>query len=181
AEDLSFGEVSTGAHNDFQRATAIARSMVTEYGMSDKIGPVQFGTAQGGNVFLGRDFNSEQNYSDAIAFEIDQEIQRIIKEQYIRTKEILTENKGLLELIATTLLEIETLDAGQILHLKEHGTLPERSYEALNGDYDEKTVELDKDQEVPDVTGAPSDPSAGDLPSEDQPGEAKGPIQEDRK
>lgn len=181
AEDITFGEVSTGAHNDFQRATAIARSMVTEYGMSDKIGPIQFGQAQGGNVFLGRDFNSEQNYSDAIAFEIDQEIQRIIKEQYIRTKEILTENKGLLELIATTLLEIETLDAGQILHLKEHGTLPERSYEALNGDYDEKTVELDKDQEVSDVTGAPSDPSAGDLPSEEQPGEAKGPIQEDRK
>src|SRR5690606_12186754 len=74
AEDISFGEVSTGAHNDFQRATAIARSMVTEYGMSDKIGPIQFGTAQGGNVFLGRDFNSEQNYSDAIAFEIDQEV-----------------------------------------------------------------------------------------------------------
>ena len=181
AEDLTFGEVSTGAHNDFQRATAIARSMVTEYGMSDKIGPIQFGSPQGGNVFLGRDFNSEQNYSDAIAFEIDQEIQRIIKEQYIRTKEILTENKDLLELVAQTLLEIETLDAGQILHLKEHGTLPERSYEALNGDYEEKNVDLEKDQEVPDVTGAPSDPSAGDLPSEEQPEEAKGPIQEDRK
>ncbi|HSJ37483.1 MAG TPA: ATP-dependent zinc metalloprotease FtsH [Planococcus sp. (in: firmicutes)] len=181
AEDITFGEVSTGAHNDFQRATAIARSMVTEYGMSDKIGPIQFGSPQGGNVFLGRDFNSEQNYSDAIAFEIDQEIQRIIKEQYIRTKEILTEHKELLELVATTLLEIETLDAGQILHLKEHGTLPERSYEALNGDYEDKTIDLKKDQEVPDVTGAPSDPSAGDLPSEEQPGEAKGPIQEDRK
>src|SRR5690606_2222722 len=159
----------TGAHNDFQRATAIARSMVTEYGMSDKIGPIQFGQAQGGNVFLGRDFNSEQNYSDAIAFEIDQEIQRIIKEQYIRTKEILTKNKDLLELLAQTLLEVETLDAAQIQYLKEHGTLPERSYEALNGDFEEKTVDLDKDGEtvVPDITGAPNDPSAGDLPSEE--------------
>lgn len=181
AEDLTFGEVSTGAHNDFQRATAIARSMVTEYGMSDKIGPIQFGQAQGGNVFLGRDFNSEQNYSDAIAFEIDQEIQRIIKEQYIRTKEILTEKKDLLELVAQTLLEVETLDAAQIQHLKDHGTLPERSYEALNGEYNDKKIELEKDTDVADVTGAPNDPSAGDLPSEDQPGEVKGPIQEERK
>ncbi len=182
AEDLTFGEVSTGAHNDFQRATAIARSMVTEYGMSDKIGPIQFGQAQGGNVFLGRDFNSEQNYSDAIAFEIDQEIQRIIKEQYIRTKEILTDNKELLELLAQTLLEVETLDAAQIQHLKEHGTLPERSYEALNGEYEDKNVDLEKDAETPDVTGAPSDPSAGDLPSEEpSTGEVKDPIREDRK
>ena len=59
-----FGEVSTGAHNDFQRATSIARKMVTEYGMSDKLGPMQFGQPQGGQVFLGRDINSEQNYSD---------------------------------------------------------------------------------------------------------------------
>ncbi|WP_142830670.1 ATP-dependent zinc metalloprotease FtsH [Planococcus soli] len=183
AEDLSFGEVSTGAHNDFQRATAIARSMVTEYGMSDKIGPVQFGTAQGGNVFLGRDFNSEQNYSDAIAFEIDQEVQRIIKEQYIRTKEILTENQELLKLIANTLLEVETLDAAQILHLKDHGTLPERSYETLNGDFgDDDTPDLKKDGDTPDAIGAPADPSAGDLPAED--GEAapvRDPIQERRK
>jgi cell division protease FtsH len=181
AEDIIFGEVSTGAHNDFQRATAIARSMVTEYGMSDKIGPIQFGQAQGGNVFLGRDFNSEQNYSDAIAFEIDQEIQRIIKEQYIRTKEILTENKHLLDLIATTLLDVETLDAAQILHLKEHGTLPERSYEALNGDFEKEGVDLTKD-ETPDVTGAPNDPSSGDLPKEGSTsGSTSGPIQEERK
>ncbi|KOF09078.1 cell division protein FtsH [Planococcus glaciei] len=181
AEDIIFGEVSTGAHNDFQRATAIARSMVTEYGMSDKIGPIQFGQAQGGNVFLGRDFNSEQNYSDAIAFEIDQEIQRIIKEQYIRTKEILTENKHLLDLIATTLLDVETLDAAQILHLKEHGTLPERSYEALNGDFEKEGVDLTKD-ETPDVTGAPNDPSSGDLPKEGSTsGSSSGPIQEERK
>jgi cell division protease FtsH len=180
AEDITFGEVSTGAHNDFQRATAIARSMVTEYGMSDKIGPLQFGQAQGGNVFLGRDFNSEQNYSDAIAFEIDQEIQRIIKEQYIRTKEILTENKDLLKLIATTLLEVETLDAAQIQHLKEHGTLPERSYEALNGEF-EKGPNLKKEDVNPDVTGAPSDPSSGDLPKEGQPSGTAGPIQENRK
>ncbi|KYG58625.1 ATP-dependent zinc metalloprotease FtsH [Planococcus maritimus] len=182
AEDIVFGEVSTGAHNDFQRATAIARSMVTEYGMSDKIGPIQFGQSQGGNVFLGRDFNSDQNYSDAIAFEIDQEIQRIIKEQYVRTKEILTEKRELLELLANTLLEVETLDAAQILHLKEHGTLPERSYEALNGNYEkDEESETETDEVNPDVTGAPNDPSSGDLPEEGSSTDSQGPIREDRK
>ncbi|MBE1556154.1 ATP-dependent zinc metalloprotease FtsH [Sporosarcina limicola] len=167
AEEVILGEVSTGAHNDFQRATGIARSMVTEYGMSDKLGPMQFGQSQG-QVFLGRDFNSEQNYSESIAYEIDQEMQRIIKEQYARTKVILTEKLELLKLIATTLLEVETLDAEQINHLKDHGTLPDRPYDHV----DEEVISLDKgdasednDSTVnPDVTGAPTDPSIGDLP-----------------
>ncbi len=133
AEEITFGEVSTGAHNDFQRATAIARSMVTEYGMSDKLGPLQFGSTQGGQVFLGRDFNNEQNYSDAIAYEIDLEVQRIIKECYAKAKKILTENQDKLNLIANTLLEVETLDADQIKSLCETGELPERGYSALNG------------------------------------------------
>lgn len=141
AEEVVFGEVSTGAHNDFQRATAIARSMVTEYGMSEKLGPLQFGSTQGGNVFLGRDFNNEQNYSDAIAYEIDLEIQRIIKEAYARATKIITEKRDKLDVIAKTLLEIETLDAEQIKHLFDHGTLPKRSYSALNGN-------MEKDDDV---------------------------------
>ena len=141
--------------------------------MSDKLGPMQFGQSQGGNVFLGRDFNSEQNYSDAIAYEIDQEMQRMIKEQYARTKDILTEKRDLLNLIAETLLEVETLDAAQIIHLKEHGTLPERKFE------EPSVVE----EETNDVTGAPSDPSTADLPSESTPSDtgAGNSIQEDRK
>ena len=113
AEEVVFGEVSTGAHNDFQRATGIARKMVTEFGMSDKLGPLQFGQAQG-QVFLGRDIGHEQNYSDAIAYEIDLEIQRFIKDCYERAKKILTEHRDKLDLIANTLLEVETLDAEQI-------------------------------------------------------------------
>ncbi|WP_313237571.1 ATP-dependent zinc metalloprotease FtsH [Sporosarcina ureae] len=168
SEEIVLGEVSTGAHNDFQRATGIARSMVTEYGMSDKIGPMQFGQTQGGQVFLGRDFNSEQNYSEAIAYEIDSEMQTIIKEQYERTRQILTENRDLLNLIATTLLEVETLDAEQINHLKDHGTLPDRPYENNDGsNVDKKVVEESSvETTTPDSTGAPSDPSIGDLPSE---------------
>src|SRR5699024_6087042 len=94
AEELIFGkdEVSTGAHNDFQRATGIAKSMITEYGMSDKIGPTQFSSGDS-EVFLGRDFNSDKNYSDAIAHLIDQEIQEIINKCYERAKQILTDHK----------------------------------------------------------------------------------------
>ncbi|OIJ20503.1 cell division protein FtsH [Anaerobacillus alkalidiazotrophicus] len=133
AEEVIFGEVSTGAHNDFQRATGIARKMVTEYGMSDKLGPMQFGTSQGGNVFLGRDINNDQNYSDAIAYEIDQEMQRIIKESYERCRTILTENRDKLELIAKTLMDVETLDAEQIKSLMNDGKLPEKHHSNNNG------------------------------------------------
>ena len=93
SEEIVFGEVSTGASNDFQRATGIARRMVTEFGMSDKLGPLQFGQQQGSQVFLGRDFNNDQNYSDAIAYEIDLEIQRIVKECYEKARRVLTEHR----------------------------------------------------------------------------------------
>jgi len=186
AEEIVLGEVSTGAHNDFQRATAIARSMVTEYGMSDKLGPMQFGQSQG-QVFLGRDFNSEQNYSESIAYEIDQEMQRIIKEQYARTKEILSGQRDLLDLIATTLLEVETLDAEQINHLKDHGTLPDRPYGRYGLDnLDEKdksadAVEGGDDIVISDSTGASTDPSIGDLPKESEGEQPLKPIDEERR
>ncbi|KHF38316.1 ATP-dependent zinc metalloprotease FtsH [Halalkalibacter okhensis] len=128
AEEVQFGEVSTGAHNDFQRATGIARKMVTEYGMSEKLGPMQFGSNSGGQVFLGRDIQNEQNYSDAFAHEIDLEVQRIIKECYDRCKQILTENKDSLDLVAETLLKLETLDAEQIKSLINEGKLPDNHH-----------------------------------------------------
>jgi cell division protease FtsH len=144
AEEIVFGEVSTGAHNDFQRATGIARKMVTEFGMSDKLGPMQFGQAQG-QVFLGRDLNNDQNYSDAIAYEIDLEIQSIIKQSYERAKKLLTEHRDKLDLIANTLLEIETLDAEQIKHLVDHGRLPDRSVSIANDDM-KVTINTKKDE-----------------------------------
>ncbi|ENQ3108293.1 membrane protease FtsH catalytic subunit [Bacillus sp. 491mf] len=147
AEEIVFGEVSTGAHNDFQRATGIARRMVTEFGMSDKLGPMQFGSSQGGQVFLGRDFHSEQNYSDAIAHEIDMEMQSIMKECYARAKQLLTENRDKLDLIAKTLLEVETLDAEQINHLCDHGTLPERKTSS-EGDV-KVNITMKKEDEAP--------------------------------
>ncbi|QRG67819.1 ATP-dependent zinc metalloprotease FtsH [Brevibacillus choshinensis] len=121
AEELVLGDISTGAHNDFQRATAIARSMITEYGMS-KLGPMQFGKSQG-QVFLGRDYGNERNYSDQIAYEIDQEMQNIINECYARCTELLTKHRDQLDLIANTLLRVETLDADQIKQLIETGKM----------------------------------------------------------
>ncbi|GAB7387193.1 ATP-dependent zinc metalloprotease FtsH [Bacillaceae bacterium] len=124
AEELVFGDVSTGAHNDFERATNIARRMVMEFGMSEKLGPIQFGRPQG-QVFLGRDLGHEQNYSDQIAYEIDREIQRIIRENYERCKELLTKHRDKLEAIAQTLLQVETLDQEQIRQIIEKGRLDE--------------------------------------------------------
>ncbi|RNB85715.1 ATP-dependent metallopeptidase FtsH/Yme1/Tma family protein [Brevibacillus nitrificans] len=121
AEELVLGDISTGAHNDFQRATAIARSMITEYGMS-RLGPMQFGRSQG-QVFLGRDYGNERNYSDQIAYEIDQEMQNIINECYAKCTDLLTKHRDQLDLIAHTLLRVETLDADQIRQLIETGKM----------------------------------------------------------
>lgn len=120
SEEIIFGDVSTGAYSDFQQATGIARRMVMEFGMSEKLGPMQFGRRQG-EVFLGRDIGHEQNYSDAIAYEIDLEVQRIIREQYERCKKLLNEKRLKLETIAQTLLKVETLNSTQIKQLIEDG------------------------------------------------------------
>ncbi|WP_323694328.1 ATP-dependent zinc metalloprotease FtsH [Staphylococcus pseudintermedius] len=128
AEDIIFNEVSTGASNDFERATQIAREMVTKYGMSKKLGTVQFSHG-GGQVFLGKDMSGEPEYSGQIAFEIDKEVQRIIKEQYERCKQILLDHESQLKLIAKTLLTEETLVAEQIQSLFHEGHLPEVNYD----------------------------------------------------
>jgi cell division protease FtsH len=122
SEELFIGEVGTGAYSDFKQATSIVRSMIMEYGMSDKLGPMQFGASQG-QVFLGRDLGHEQNYSDAIAYEIDQEMQRIINECYERAKKLLSEKSDIVHLLAKTLLEQETLELDQIKSLIENGSL----------------------------------------------------------
>lgn len=122
AEEIIFGEVSTGASNDFEKATAIVRAMITEYGMSDRLATMQFGRSQG-QVFLGRDIGHEQNYSDQIAYEIDSEMQELIRTCYKRAKDILTERSDQLELLAQTLLTRETLDEEQIKQLLDTGKI----------------------------------------------------------
>ncbi|MEI8217225.1 MAG: ATP-dependent zinc metalloprotease FtsH [Eubacteriales bacterium] len=111
AEKLVLHDISTGASNDLERATNIARAMVTKYGMSDKIGPVNYSTSE--EVFLGKDFSSKKNYSEEIAAEIDGEIKAMIEHAFISAEEILMKNMDKLTLVAETLLEVETLNADQ--------------------------------------------------------------------
>ena len=125
SEELNFHEITTGAHNDFEKATKIARAMVTEYGMSD-LGPVQL-EQQTEGVFLGRDYNKSRNFSDTVAHEIDIEIRKIMDECYKKATEILKENMDLVKLIANALLERETLTKEQIEYLVEHKELPEET------------------------------------------------------
>ena len=121
AEELVFDTVTTGAYNDFQNATAIARAMVTEYGMSD-LGPVQYESA-GGNVFLGRDYFKEKNFSDQVAHEIDKEVRHIITTCFEKAKAIITEHRDLLDLIAYYLVEVETLTKADIDEIVATGKL----------------------------------------------------------
>ncbi|SEG76588.1 ATP-dependent zinc metalloprotease FtsH [Paenibacillus sp. UNC499MF] len=157
AEEIFIGEIATGAYSDFQKATGIVRKMVMEFGMSDKLGPMQFGSSQG-QVFLGRDIGHEQNYSDAIAYEIDQEMQLIIRECYDRAKQILNTHKDKVHLVAQTLLERETLDKEQIVELLEKGQISgnEDIKVTIQGQDDsvkpEPTPEIELKTETPERT-----------------------------
>ena len=121
AEEIMFNEVSTGASNDFQNATKLARAMVTEYGMSD-LGPVQY-EQPNGSVFLGRDYLKDKNFSDQVALEIDRETRRIIEECYAKAKSVILENLDLLKRIAYYLLQIETLTKSEIDEINETGII----------------------------------------------------------
>jgi cell division protease FtsH len=116
AEELVFKEITSGASNDIERATSIARKMVCEWGMSEKIGPLAFGEKDG-EVFLGRDFGHTKNYSEATAVEIDSEIRRIVRDSYERTRHILGEHLEGLMRVAEALLEKETLDGAEVRRL----------------------------------------------------------------
>ena len=109
AEALILGDISTGASNDIERATDIARDMVTRYGMSDVIGPVSFSSGSH-EIFLGKDYNNMHNYSETLATEIDQEINRIVKESYARCEEILKANTDKLHILAKYLMKYEKID-----------------------------------------------------------------------
>lgn len=118
AEKLILEDISTGASNDIERATAIARNMVTKYGFSDKLGPMVYGTDQN-EVFLGRDFNSSKNYSENVAAEIDAEMREIIEEGYEKAKDILEQNMDQLHLLAKYLMKYEKIDDVDFVKLME--------------------------------------------------------------
>ena len=128
SEELFLGDVTTGASDDFKRSTNLARSMVTEYGMSD-LGPIRYEQNQSENVFLGRDYNKTKNYSDQVALEIDKEVQKIITKCYENAKKILEENKDLVMLLSHTLIEKETITKEQIDELVRTGKIVDDKFE----------------------------------------------------
>jgi len=113
AEELVFGDVTTGAASDLERATRLARKMVTEYGMSEKLGPMTFGQKEE-LVFLGREIGEQRDYSEAVAQEIDSEVRSLIEEAYNKAKEVLKTYKDKLERIAKRLIEVETIEASEL-------------------------------------------------------------------
>lgn len=131
AEALILDEISTGAQNDLERATSIARKMICEYGMSEKLGPITFGRRQD-QVFLGRDLGRDKDYSEEVAFAIDNEVSTFIEDAYAEAEKLLKDNIDKLHLIAQTLLEKETLEAEDIASLMEHGKLAEHTLEEAN-------------------------------------------------
>jgi cell division protease FtsH len=118
AEELVLNQLTTGAHDDLEKATELARKMVCEWGMSEKMGPLTFGRREE-QVFLGRDIARHQDYSEDTAIKIDQEVKRIVEQNYARARRILSENRPLLEKVAEALLEREVLDAEEVRMLIE--------------------------------------------------------------
>ena len=152
AEKIIFNDISTGASNDIQRASELARKMVTKYGMSEKLGPIAFGSGND-EVFLGKDYNHMKNYSENVASVIDEEVNRIITDAYKRTEVILTEHVDQLHLLAETLVKLEKIDKEQFESLMKTGELPQKDDEEIEEKVDiienettEGTVEIEENE-----------------------------------
>jgi cell division protease FtsH len=145
AEEIVFGEITTGASNDLEKVTATAKQMVMRFGMSERLGPRVFGHDRG-QPFLGREFSAEPDYSDEIAREIDDEIRRIVEEAHQTAKDILTDNREHLDKISKILLERETIDAKEFAALLEG-----KSEEEVFGSEDEAAGEAEAPEAPPEA------------------------------
>jgi len=139
AESIIFDHFTTGASSDLQQGTDRARSMVTQYGMSDKLGPRTFGS-NGSNPFLGRGWQDDRDYSEESAQVIDAEIRRIVSENYERAINILKANRDKLEMLAQTLMNLETLDRADFEYLMEHGEMPGELTDMMDDKSDTPTM-----------------------------------------
>ena len=172
AEEIMCNDISTGAHNDIQRATRIARAMVAEYGMSS-LGPIQYEDSSH-NVFLGRDYMTEKNFSDQVALEIDREVRKIIDECHEKATKILNDNKELLIRIASHLKEVETLTKEDIYELYQTGKLEwwekkKAKAEAKRiADEKEKELQAIYEKQLAAMKEARSDNSSSDTPIDEK-------------
>lgn len=176
AEELTFGDVSGGASNDIERATSIARRMVTKLGMSDLLGPIKYGSDQD-EVFLGRDFSSTPNYSEEVAAKIDSEIHSIIENAYAKAKSILTEHADKLRFVAEFLVKNEVMDGDQFEAAMSAGAtmesveaIAEKKREERKAENERRAAENEKKDPPKDGNGddAEKSESEGDKDSKDK-------------
>ena len=166
AEALVLDDISTGASNDIERATETARSMVTKYGMSDKLGPIMFGSSDSNEVFLGRDFGHTRNYSEEVAALIDEEVSSIINNCYSQTRQKLTEHMDKLHAVARYLFLNEKMDGDQFTEIMEGRLVPEET--DFVSRKREETLPAVAETAAPAVSEETSN-AAGDPPSEELP------------
>jgi len=179
AEAIVLKDISSGASSDLQRATELARKMVTQYGMSDRLGSMTFGKPEE-EVFLGRDIARER-YSNEVAAIIDEEVRRLMDEAYKGAEKLLRENMDKLTLIAETLLKKETLTGDQLNELMTQGFLSEDAAAAATGTVQTETIQSApgaapeaKKEDEEDAPNAPADGAAADLPTgQDKPEDNK--------
>jgi cell division protease FtsH len=164
SEQIIFGDTTTGSSNDIEKATSLARAMVTQYGMSDRLGPLQFGKKEE-MVFLGREISEQRNYSDEVAAKIDAEVREIIDRAYERAREALTAQRAQLDQLAALLVEKETIEAEEFEALFD-GVLPPRT--------DTPTLRRATDGAEGEV--APEAPGTGDGKERRRPGPAPQPA-----
>jgi len=153
-----FGQMTTGAGNDIEKATEIAHKMVCEWGMSEKLGPLAYGKKEE-SIFLGRDYGQRtQDYSEQTAQEIDQEVRAIVQRQYVRVKEFLTREREKLQSLSDSLIERETLDAEEIAAVLEGRELPKRE-KVVIPTYAEKDKQSKEKRRVASIFGGPPKPA----------------------
>jgi cell division protease FtsH len=158
AEEIIFGRMTTGAGNDIEKATDIARKMVCEWGMSEKLGPLTYGKKEE-QVFLGRDYGSrQQDYSEQTAVEIDQEVRTIVQRQYTRVRALLSQNREKLDSLANALIERETLDAEEIRAVLDGKEMPKRERIVIPS-YADKEKQNKEKRKVASIFGGPPKPA----------------------
>jgi cell division protease FtsH len=168
AEEVVLKEISTGAQSDIQRASQLVRSMITQYGMSDVLGPISFGEGQDHQVFLGRDFNQQRNYSEEVAYEIDKEVRKYIEDAYEECRTLLEANIDKLTLIANALMERETLHAAQLEELMTKGFITDKPEDESDKTSDDTVVIEEKPMEdTPEETPVKTKPEGIQQPKLD--------------
>jgi len=163
AEEIVFGDVTNGAAGDIKMATSMARKMVCEWGMSEKLGMVEYGEHED-YVFLGREISRSRDYSEATAEEIDREVRRLSDEAYVRARDLISVHRDAVEAIAKALLEYETLDGSQIEEIVQHGRMlnpptstPRATAEKMPPEKPPRQVVIGPEvPPLPDAPGAPA-------------------------